>query len=349
MATLRRLELPPPRTLANANRASLKVNIRNAQPTKLPCAHSRFRRQPVNQIVHQVLRWHFGVRKPGILKESRSSTPAFGPRLLCDITPDDIAAYQRRRLQSGVENRTVNLEVGELRKVLKANDAWLPLVGKYKRLKERADVGIALSPEQERALLQGTAGTDSACHTATILALNTTMRSSEIKQLRWLQVDLEKRVLTVGQSKTDAGEGRPIPLNVVVFEALVRWAGRFPNARPEHYVFPWCENRRIDPSRPTEGWRTAWRNALKRAGFRCRFHDLRHTEISKLAQASDMTIMAIAGHVSKKMLEHYSHIRMVAKRAAVDALVQVPERPVFEGSVHLLQVGVLDASSKSLN
>lgn len=102
VATLRRLELPPPRTLANANRASLKVNIRNAQPTKLPCAHSRFRRQPVNQIVHQVLRWHFGVRKPGILKESRSSTPAFGPRLLCDITPDDIAAYQRRRLQSGV-------------------------------------------------------------------------------------------------------------------------------------------------------------------------------------------------------------------------------------------------------
>lgn len=122
-----------------------------------------------------------------------------------------------------------------------------------------------------------------------------------------------------------------------------------------YYVFPWCENRRIDPSRPTKGWRTAWRNALKRAGFRCRFHDLRHTAISKLAegQASDMTIMAIAGHVSKKMLEHYSHIRMVAKRAAVDALVQVPERPVFEGSVHQnvhqLQVGVLDASSKSLN
>lgn len=49
--------------------------------------------------------------------------PVFGPRLLCDITPGDIAAYQRKRLQSGVENRTINLEVGELRKVLKANDA----------------------------------------------------------------------------------------------------------------------------------------------------------------------------------------------------------------------------------
>jgi len=49
--------------------------------------------------------------------------PIFGPRLICDIAPDDLAAYQRRRLQSGAQGRTVNLELGELRKVLKANDA----------------------------------------------------------------------------------------------------------------------------------------------------------------------------------------------------------------------------------
>jgi integrase len=57
-----------------------------------------------------------------------------------------------------------------------------------------------------------------------------------------------------------------------------------------------------------------------------RFHDLRHTCITKLAegQASEQTIMAIAGRVSRKMLEHYSHIRMEAKRAALDAIVQAP-------------------------
>lgn len=135
--------------------------------------------------------------------------PVFGPRLLCDITPGDIADYQRKRLQADVENRTVNLEVGELRKVLKANDAWISFVSKVRMLRERHDVGKALSPEQERALLAATAKADSACHTATVLALNTTMRSDEIKKLRWSQVDLESRVLTVGQSKTDAGEGRP--------------------------------------------------------------------------------------------------------------------------------------------
>jgi integrase len=169
-----------------------------------------------------------------------------------------------------------------------------------------------------------------------VLALNTTMRKNEIRLLRWKQVDFEKRALVVGQSKTDAGEGRVIPLNIVAFKTLVRWAGRFPNAREEHYIFPWCEHMQIDPTRPTKGWRTAWRRALKRAGFHCRFHDLRHTAITKLAesQASDMTIMAIAGHVSKKMLERYSHIRMTAKREALDASVQGSERSDFGDAVH---------------
>lgn len=67
-----------------------------------------------------------------------------------------------------------------------------------------------------------------------------------------------------------------------------------------------------------------------------RFHDLRHTCITKLAegQASEQTIMAIAGHVSRKMLEHYSHIRMEAKRAALDAIAQAPNPAVFGAGSH---------------
>jgi len=109
----------------------------------------------------------------------------------------------------------------------------------------------------------------------------------------------------------------------------------------EDYVFPACEDARIDTanpdeskidaSRPMKGWRTAWRRALKDAGLNIRFHDLRHTCITKLAegQASEQTLMSIAGHLSRKMLEHYSHIRMEAKRAALDAIA----KPVFVGRV----------------
>jgi len=55
-------------------------------------------------------------------------------------------------------------------------------------------------------------------------------------------------------------------------------------------------------------------------GFR--FHDLRHTAITELAEAgtSDAALMAIAGHLTREMLEHYSHVRMEAKREAVEKL-----------------------------
>ena len=57
-----------------------------------------------------------------------------------------------------------------------------------------------------------------------------------------------------------------------------------------------------------------------------RFHDLRHSSITVLAEAglSDQTVMSIAGHVSTKMLQHYSHIRLAAKREAVEVLENLP-------------------------
>ena len=55
-----------------------------------------------------------------------------------------------------------------------------------------------------------------------------------------------------------------------------------------------------------------------------RWHDHRHTLITDLAEsgASEQTIMDIAGHVSRNMLKHYSHIRMEAKRDALKSLVK---------------------------
>lgn len=59
-----------------------------------------------------------------------------------------------------------------------------------------------------------------------------------------------------------------------------------------------------------------------------RFRDLTHHAITELAesQASDATIMAIAVHVSRQMLEHYSHVRLGLKRKAPDELADAQER-----------------------
>jgi len=45
--------------------------------------------------------------------------------------------------------------------------------------------------------------------------------------------------------------------------------------------------------------------------------------------STPFTLMAIAGHVSRKMIEHYSHIRMEAKRAALDAIAPQPTQAVL--------------------
>jgi len=167
----------------------------------------------------------------------------------------------------------------------------------------------------------------------------------EGKGLQLRDVDLESRTLAVkrNSTKTDAG-CRLIPLNNAAVWALGRL---FERARllkainPEHYLFPAsrCKHTKegytagsdyYDPAKPMVSWRSGWRTLTRNAGLKgLRFHDLRHHSITKLAEAgvAEQTLMAIAGHVSKSMLEHYSHIRLKAKHVAVDAINTINPPP----------------------
>jgi integrase len=66
------------------------------------------------------------------------------------------------------------------------------------------------------------------------LAVNTCMRYSEIRLLRWKQVDFNSHSITVGKSKSDAGTGRVIPVNARAWTVLEFWAGNFPDPHPTH-------------------------------------------------------------------------------------------------------------------
>src|SRR5262245_39897527 len=89
------------------------------------------------------------------------------------------------------------------------------------------------------------------------------------------------------------------------------------------YVFPFSNTvKPIDPTRPVTTIKSAWISVREAAGVECRFHDLRHTACTKMAEAGvpEATMKALMGHLSKGMIERYSHIRMAAKRAAIEAL-----------------------------
>jgi integrase len=95
------------------------------------------------------------------------------------------------------------------------------------------------------------------------------------------------------------------------------------HTEPEHYLWPACQWGRYDATKPMLKWDTAWRALRDEAGLHgLRFHDLRHTVITELAEmgVADHVLESISGHLSRRMLEHYSHIRLTAKRAALHRL-----------------------------
>src|SRR5204862_2451759 len=101
-------------------------------------------------------------------------------------------------------------------------------------------------------------------------------------------------------------------------------------AEPEHFVFPWHgRDKKIDPTRPMTSWRSAWRSLRGAAGLpKVRFHDGRHTALTRLAEAGqpDWVIQAQIGHVSPQMMKTYSHVR----RKALDEAAKILEPPDIE-------------------
>jgi site-specific recombinase XerD len=77
-----------------------------------------------------------------------------------------------------------------------------------------------------------------------------------------------------------------------------------------------------DPTRPITSFKTAWSKVRQKADVKGRWHDNRHTLVTELSEsgAGDEVIMSIAGHVSRAMLSRYSHVRMEAKRRALDEI-----------------------------
>jgi integrase len=258
-----------------------------------------------------------------------------GGQMLVDVDADSIREYQDIRLKEKAAPKTINEEVGFLLRLLEERGELIRAhLKRQKCLKLKVGRSIAkVYPVEEKKALKVEAQKSKSpnIYPALMLAQNTGMRSSEIRRLQWDHLDLKKRFLTVGKSKTDAGEGRTIPLNSELYEAISAHAMwfelRFGRIDPGWYLFPFGKANDLDPTRPVTTLKTAWRYVKQRANVTGRLHDSRHTLITELAEGGvgEETIMNIAGHVSRQMLKHYSHIRMEAKRSALELIVTKPQ------------------------
>ena len=256
-----------------------------------------------------------------------------GSKMLVDFNEPAVIQYQNARLNECAAPKSVNEEVGFLLRILGDPGDLLRIRLRKKKmlkLKVRQTVGKAYTPaEKDRMLEEARKARSPHIYLALTLALNAGMRDAEIKTLTWGQLDFTNNYLAVGSSKTEAGEGRTIPLNSTLLEVFSEYADwyqeKFGKPRAEWYVFPFGKPSPSDPTRPVTTLKTAWNNVRNNAKVKGRWHDNRHTLITDLAEsgAGDQTIMDIAGHVSKQMLKHYSHIRMEAKRCVLESIVTV--------------------------
>jgi len=254
-----------------------------------------------------------------------------GKYLVVEITPSVVKRYQATRLREKAGPKTINDEVQLLLRLCGEQGALIRAV-----LRRDKALKLALPPspgrpysadEKARMLDEAKKLRTPQMHAALALDLNTGLRGKELREIRWEQIDLvHKKALTVGKSKTKAGTGRVIPLNetaIAALEAHAAWyTRRFGECRSERFVFAFGSPLPNDPTRPITSFKTAWTKVRKEAGVKGRWHDNRHTLVTELAEsgAGDEVIMSIAGHVSRAMLSRYSHVRMEAKRRALDEI-----------------------------
>ena len=185
---------------------------------------------------------------------------------------------------------------------------------------------VFLTHDQFNRLVEVAARNTRAPYLADLItvAVMTGCRRGELLGLEWSRVDLDASTIRLGASDTKAGKARLVAVNNVAREALQRRADyRAQHCKDARWVFCGRDGERI------AGIKTSFRHACKAVGLAgVRFHDLRHTCGSWLAQAGvpQSHIAEVLGHSTLRMSERYTHIAAETARAAVAKLAGVPKQ-----------------------
>lgn len=269
--------------------------------------------------------------------------PVFRSKLLCDITARDISGYQKQRLVEGAAPRSVNIEIGLMRGIMRRHDLWARVAKDVSMLKENDDCGHALDEAEEAALLSACARSRSrVLYPFIVTLLESGVRFNAVRTLQWRSVDLVGGSLKIGKDKTASGNSRAVPLSARATETLRFWSEKFPVRTPTDYVFPAEKYATAgaedtfgftpevivltsDPSKAVGSIKTGWECARKRAGLpHFRIHDLRHTRASRLIVAGVplpviAKLLGWSAGTMARMAARYGHYSVEQMRSAIES------------------------------
>lgn len=235
----------------------------------------------------------------------------FNGKSLSEITPKDVESYKAHR-QTAVGNTTINRELACLKCAFNQAIKWGYVkenpVRSVKLFKENNQRVRFLEPQERDRLL---AYCPSHLKPIVITALNTGLRRGELLNLTWADVDFDRCIIRVSQSKS--GEPRYIPMNNFLTETLQNVTKRVNSP----YLFG------DESGTPYKSVKKSFNTAVKRAGIKdFHFHDLRHCFASYLIMSNvDLrTVQELMGHKGITMTLRYSHLSPAHKQSAVDKL-----------------------------
>ncbi len=235
---------------------------------------------------------------------------AFFGRPISEISAFELERYKNLR-RALVAPATVNRELSCIKHMFNMAVQW-NLLGEnrlrlVKKFREPAGRVRYLDDEQLVKLVDSCAN---HLKPIVIMAVNTGMRKGEILTLKWADVDLEKGIIMIKNTKNN--ETRILPLNKTLGTMLTAM-----NRNGHQHVFV------NGKGHPFDDVKSGFASALKRAAIAdFRFHDLRHTFASKLVMAGvDIrTVQELMGHKDIKMTMRYSHLSDRHLREAVAVL-----------------------------
>jgi integrase len=215
------------------------------------------------------------------------------------IDRDCVDRIAQARRKSGISNGTVNRTLALLRSVLRSaayDWEWTERAPKVRLLPEPKGRVRYLTLEESRRLLA-----ELPAHLKAMAAFSmlTGLRQRNVRELRWSQVDLDRRLVWVHPDEAKARKGIPVPLTDEAVEIV-----RSQEGKHGEFVFTF----RGGPIRWVNN--TAWKSALKRAGIdNFRWHDLRHTWATLHMQAGTPlhVVQQLGGWAGTQMTQRYAH------------------------------------------
>ena len=270
--------------------------------------------------------------------------PFFGPTPLSKISTFDVERYKKHRLtevtQAGGDRRsserkarvegkatspgTINRELATLSHLF--NQAteweWVPTKPRIKWLKEGSGRIVYLTAPQVKRFLEACQASDNPqLYPFVLIALETSMRKTEVLSIRKEHVDLDRKVIYLPSAKAGAREQ---PMTDRLAKFLRTYMEESVSASTV-WLFPSPVSSPDGEDKHAVAIEKPFRKAVVAAELdltQVVRHTLRHTAVSHLVQAGvDLpTVKRISGHKTLQMVEKYAHQDGEHIQAAMDKL-----------------------------